>query len=164
LRRTFISKKFLIGVITLLLSVSLFFIGCDTGGGEKIVDHYNVIHIDVFADDATELQGILYGNVGKTVAYKESEANVLEAKLTVPPKTTLVVYSTLAAIAAGIEVQGTVYVGVDGDLQAEDDKLISVTGDGVINVLLEGTLTTDVAEVLLAEAAGAMRHLSTPAR
>jgi hypothetical protein len=121
-------KKFFAGMAVLLLSVSLFFIGCDNGTPDPKYLPGEFIHVDKTETNVATLNAWQ----GMTVAFTGS-SGALTGALRVPPKTTLVLYAPLTAAGGGIEIKGAVYVEAGGNLTAGTSN-VTVKEGGVINV------------------------------
>jgi hypothetical protein len=137
------NKKFFAGM-AVLLSVSLFVIGCPTEPEEKIVtvDNSAIIHYDVQATSPTGLIAALADTTVKSIAYHGvGSAEALTDVTEIPADKTVGFFSSVKA--AGLEIKGVVFVEAGGSLTVASGNEATVTGGGVINVTPNGTLDVD---------------------
>jgi hypothetical protein len=134
-------KKFFAGM-AVLLSASLFFIGCETEVEVPGAARDVILHVDEFVQDLGRLQGALNDDGNTTVALVSTSGTLSSVKLEVPATKTLVLYASLTPVAAGMEINGTVYVELDGSLDASGTGKVSVK-DGILYVSKGGTLEAD---------------------
>jgi hypothetical protein len=140
-------KKFFAGM-AVLLSASLFFIGCETevevpGAAQDA----EAIRIDVQVTTPAALAQVLADPADLSIGYQGSgNPETLTGIPTIPEGKTVSFFSKVTPDAAGLDIQGWVRVGPGGELVAAASTAeVSVTGKGRITVLDFGKLVTDVA-------------------
>lgn len=134
--------KFLNGTIA-LLCVSLFLTGCETEvevpGPMRYVS--DAIHVDKVVTGKANLAAA-WDDGPTVVEYLESGGGTLPAALTAPEGKSLVLRSSLTPAAAGVTIEGTVYVEQGGTLAAATGAPVVVGGKGALNAG-KGTLSID---------------------
>jgi hypothetical protein len=147
-------KKFFYGM-TVLLSVSLFVIGCAQEPEETIIRENTevMINIDRYVSNATALANALKDSSVKSVGFFATNGEVtlsafgedgLAVPFVIPNDRMVVFFSDVAASTQGLVIEGIVYVS-GGTLTAASTAKISVKDQGRLYVQNEGTLATDVA-------------------
>jgi hypothetical protein len=140
-------KKFFLGMAVLLMSASLFIIGCTQD--PEIIDNSKVIHIDTVVTSAQGLADALASNakVIEVIAEIEDTNNSVPV---IPEGKTVIIVAEVTPGDGGLSIEGTVYVGGPGELVVADGTPVSVKGKGVLNVGYAGggTLSVDAAESL----------------
>ncbi|MDR0640039.1 MAG: hypothetical protein LBG27_14285 [Spirochaetaceae bacterium] len=144
-------KKFFFGM-AVLLSVSLFLIGCPTETEEKIVTNTVLLQPDktvtTSGDNGADLKTALATEGVNIVAFAPASPVTLStAPLVVPTGKTLQLLGGLTTASnAGVVVEGKVIVGAGGVLTATAAAAkISVKSGGRIEVLKGGILSVDAA-------------------
>jgi hypothetical protein len=149
----FLMKKFFYGM-AVLLSVSLFVIGCAQEPEETIIRENTEVMIDIdrYVSNATALADALKDSSVKKVGFlatggeetlSATDEDGAAVPFVIPNDRTVVFFSDVAASAQGLVIEGIVYVS-GGTLTAAATAKISVEDQGRLYVQSEGTLVTDV--------------------
>ena len=141
-------KKFYLFVVTALVGVSSFWIGCSTEAEEKIVTNTVVREFDATAVDEAGLLAALATEGVNLVAFAPggTPVDVTQTPLTIPAGKTVYLFGGLATADSGkgILVEGTVIVGDSGTLTVASGKEpIEVADGGRVEVRKGGTLSVD---------------------
>jgi hypothetical protein len=152
LRGTFCMKKFFYGMIA--LSVSLFFVGCETEvevPGDKVT---SVEDYDAVARNLTDLAGfVAEGNAAKTLALTGDVE--LTAALTIPAGKEVYLFGgSLETGAFALTVEGKLFVKKGDTLTVTTSTGSLVVPAGGAVSIEKGTLVADAADAVVVEAGG----------
>jgi hypothetical protein len=137
-------KKFYLG-LAVLLSVSLFFIGCAPEADEivkwqdKVEDRYP----DAVVDSDAALKAALDNEDVYLIVFKADSSVDLTTSTVISAGKTVLFYSEV--VSKGLEIGGTVQIRAGGQLSADSSNVVSVTGQGSLDVQQDGSLSLDAA-------------------
>jgi hypothetical protein len=138
------SKKFFFVGTLALLGASLFLLGCPTETETETVYVSSVIHPDVVVDLSTDDSGLAAALENPAVKVIEvATGGTLTTVEEIPADKTVILQGAVTPASAGLTINGTVYVGIDGTLNAAAATKVIVKG-GVLNVV-KGILSIDAA-------------------
>ena len=153
-------KKSLIFWFAAATCAAWILVGCEQEAKTEYVTQKEMIHLDVFAADETDLREALTKTGNLSIGLSDV---TLTDDLTIPAgKLVYILDSTggLDPSSSKLTVEGQVYVGVGGTLTASSSGVVAVT-TGTVHVVKGGTLDIDVADSVNDGAAKAATVLGT---